>query len=80
MIDIHHSQRDVPGAITLSLCRVQVRESWLAEATANARLIAAAPDLLAALHAFPGFTDDANIGDVWLERCRAAIAKATGAA
>jgi hypothetical protein len=45
---------------------------------ANARLIAAAPDLLDALQAFPGFTDDATAGDAWLEKMRAAIAKATG--
>jgi len=45
---------------------------------ANARLIASAPDLLAALKAFPGFTDDATIGDKWIETMRAAIAKAEG--
>ena len=45
---------------------------------ANARLIAAAPDLLDALQAFPGFTDDATAGDAWLEKMRAAIAKAIG--
>ena len=46
---------------------------------ADARLIAAAPDLLDALQSFPGFTDDAAIGDAWLEKMRAAIAKATEA-
>ena len=45
---------------------------------ANARLIAAAPDLLDALKAFPGFTDDATVGDKWIEQVRAAIAKAEG--
>lgn len=45
---------------------------------ANARLIASAPDLLDALQAFPGFTDDATAGDAWLEKMRAAIAKAIG--
>ena len=45
---------------------------------ANACLIAAAPDLLDALQAFPGFTDDATAGDAWLEKMRAAIAKAIG--
>ena len=45
---------------------------------ANARLIAAAPDLLDALQAFPGFTDDATAGDARLEKMRAAIAKAIG--
>lgn len=48
-IDIEHSQRDVKGAITLSLCRVQARQSWINEAKANAFLIAAAPELLEAL-------------------------------
>ena len=47
---------------------------------ANARLIAAAPDLLDALQAFPGFTDDATAGDAWLEKMRAAITKAGAAA
>jgi len=35
-------------------------------------------DLLEALQSFPGFTDDVLIGDPWLEKMRAAIAKATG--
>ena len=56
-----------------------------AEAEANARLIAAAPELLAALVALMG---EANLGDVYLDDddrakldvARAAIAKATGAA
>lgn len=46
---------------------------------ADAALIAAAPDLLAALQAFPGFTDDASVGDPWIEQMRSAIAKATAA-
>lgn len=33
--------------------------------------------LLAALQAFPGFTDDARVGDPWIEQARAAIAEAT---
>ena len=47
---------------------------------ANARLIAAAPELLEVLKAFPGFIDDATIGDDWIERAWAAIAKAEGRA
>lgn len=35
-------------------------------------------ELLEALQAFPGFTDDAAAGDLWLEKMRAAVAKATG--
>ena len=35
-------------------------------------------ELLEALQAFPGFTDDAAAGDLWLEKMRAVIAKATG--
>ena len=50
------------------------------ETIANARLIAAAPELLEALQTFPGFTDDATVGDAWIEKMRAAIARATGAA
>lgn len=49
MIDIQHSAGQEKGAITLNLCRVQARDSWVDEAEANARLIAAAPELLAAL-------------------------------
>lgn len=45
---------------------------------ADARMIAAAPDMLDALKAFPGFTDDATVGDKWIEQMRAAIAKAEG--
>lgn len=47
-----------------------------AEAEANARLIAATPDLLEALQAVAvGYRDH----DIWLGQVRAAIAKATGA-
>lgn len=35
-------------------------------------------DLLEALQSFPGFTDNVLIGDPWLEKMQAAIAKATG--
>ena len=47
MIDVLHAV-EAPGAITTALCRVQARPSWIAEAEANARLIAAAPALLMA--------------------------------
>lgn len=42
------------------------------------RLHAKYAELLDALQAFPGFTDDATTGDAWLEKMRAAIAKAIG--
>lgn len=57
---------------------------------ANARLIAAAPELLDALHALESFypsteemelSDDYSVSEIdWVELARAAIAKATGAA
>ena len=74
MIDVIHANR-APGAITLALCRVQARQSWLKEAEANARLIAAAPEMLEALE-----TAYYNEGgyQAWKEQVRAAIRKATG--
>jgi hypothetical protein len=33
-------------------------------------------DVVEAVRAFPGFTDDATIGDPWVERVQAAVAKA----
>lgn len=50
------------------------------KALANARLIAAAPDLLEALESFPGFLCGTESGDAWIEQMRAAIAKARGEA
>ena len=47
-IDITHSSNK-PGDITRALCRVQSRITWAAESMANARLIAAAPDMLEVL-------------------------------
>ena len=35
-------------------------------------------ELLESLESFPGFTDDAEIGDPWSERARAAIASVKG--
>lgn len=43
---------------------------------ANASLIKAAPDLLEALKTFPGFLCGIYAGDAWIEKMRAAIAKA----
>lgn len=50
------------------------------EVEANARLIAAAPELLEALESFPGFLCGTESGDAWIEQMRAAIAKARGEA
>jgi hypothetical protein len=51
---------------------------WGAPQEENGALIAAAPELLEALKSFPGFTDDATIGDPWIERVRELIARAEG--
>ena len=45
---------------------------------ANARLIAAAPELLEALQAFVKYADDVNDDSPEFDRASAAIAKATG--
>ena len=65
-----------PDGYTLATCNNVSVGDW----EANARLIAAAPELLEVLKAFPGFIDDATIGDDWIERAWAAIAKAEGRA
>lgn len=48
LIDIRHNGNGI-GAISLNLAHVVARQSWLKEAEANAKLIAAAPELLKAL-------------------------------
>lgn len=48
LIDIRHDNNG-PGAMSLNLAHVVARTSWLKEAEANAKLIAAAPELLEAL-------------------------------
>ena len=79
IISIQHSNND-PGAISMTLAKVTARMTWRSQAEANARLIAAAPDLLDALR---------NISELYDsdEGCRslpeyiaarAAIARATG--
>ena len=47
LIDIRHNSNGI-GAISLNLAHVVARQSWLKEAEANAKLIAAAPELLEA--------------------------------
>ncbi|MDY7559913.1 hypothetical protein QN366_05075 [Pseudomonas sp. CCC3.2] len=51
-----------------------------AEDQADARLITSAPELLAALEAFPGFCSDATDGDAWIEQVRTALSRARGEA
>ena len=83
MIDVLHAV-DSPGAITMALCRVQARQSWIAEAEANANLIAAAPDMLEALRKAVVLLAGACVHSPELgpndtyEAVSAAIAKATG--
>ena len=48
LIDIRHNNNGI-GAISLNLAHVVARQSWLKEAEENAKLIAAAPELLEAL-------------------------------
>jgi len=63
----------------LDSCGVPTVTQW-----ANARLIAAAPELLAALEGLlpmvPGHNEDDTAGRPWLVAARAAIAKARGQA
>ena len=62
------------------VCAIAARPNYPpAQAEADARLIAAAPELLACLQeaAFPGGPSQKQFG-AWLIEARAAIAKATG--
>ncbi len=73
--EVEH-QNKAPGAASLVVARVTCRASWAEEQEANARLIAAAPDLLAACQV--AFDQTCSVGRAkdW-EQLRAAIAKAT---
>lgn len=75
MIDVLHDN-NTKGAITQALCRVQARDSWISEAEANARLIAAAPDLLEALRDM--MSNRECLSDATIAFAIAAIEKATG--
>lgn len=76
LIDIRHNNNE-PGAISLNLAHVVARLSWLKEAEANARLIAAAPELLEALLDALHTYDKHGEYSEW-DFARAAIAKALG--
>ena len=65
-----------------TVCQVRPGEAdddLPAQTEANARLITAAPDLLAALQALLEAIGGEESTDIWCEDARAAIAKATGA-
>ena len=64
-------------------CVASVREELLGEVEANARLIAAAPELLACLDVVKGWLitmkeADLIVGDIMLDKVKTAIAKAKG--
>lgn len=84
MIDIRHSDNGI-GAISLNLAHVVARQSWLKEAEANAKLIAASPSLLSSLQHLVEVYDSED-GKQWtttskkaaIAEARAAIDKALG--
>lgn len=84
MIDIRHNDNGI-GAISLNLAHVVARQSWLKEAEANAKLIAASPDILSALQHLVEVYDSED-GKQWttaskkaaIAEARAAIDKALG--
>jgi hypothetical protein len=78
------SIKDAQGELIAQVCAFDdgVGNDYLAETTANARLMAAAPDLLAALQGMIEYFVDGSIDDYsdteTMQAARAAIAKATG--
>ena len=80
LIDIRHNNNGI-GAISLNLAHVVARQSWLKEAEANAKLIAAAPELLEALQKMVSKAYKQNWNDAYpeeLQSAQAAINKALG--
>lgn len=80
LIDIRHENNE-PGAMSLNLAHVVARQSWLKEAEANAKLIAAAPELLEALQKMVSKAYKQNWNDAYpeeLQSAQAAINKALG--
>ena len=81
-IHIRHNNNE-PGAMSLNLAHVTARSSWAREAEANARFIAAAPELLEALQlAVKAMKEGRNVTyPEWygvINKAHAAIAKALG--
>jgi hypothetical protein len=76
-VHVLHGQMG-PGVASRTIARVTVRDSWRTEQEANARLIAAAPELLKELEHAVRWFDQLNPADI--ARYRAVIAKATGSA
>jgi hypothetical protein len=73
-IDVKHTDVHSPGAASEVVAKVTCRVSWADQQKANARLIAAAPDLLDALELL------LHDRTPWTIKCaEEAIAKATGA-
>jgi len=77
-VSVRHGDASI-GAASWDVARVTVRQTWRDQQIANAHLIAAAPDLLAALQAFADEIVPNNPNDPLWINARAAIAKATGA-
>ena len=71
-INIVHPHKK-KGSITRVLCRVQSRDSWIAESQANARLMAAAWDMLEVLKDVHPYI----VGDAMRLRVRKLILAAT---
>jgi hypothetical protein len=79
-VDVVH-QSNVIGAASRTICRVTVRDTWLDEQLANARLIAAAPELLAFAQEFlTDYQSEDGMDSMkrYAAKAHAAIAKATG--
>ena len=71
----------VANGVQIRSQRDQIAKVWMmrsGEGNANARLIAASPDLLEALQAFVKYAEDCNDDSHELDKARAAIAKARG--
>ena len=79
-IEIFHPDKSVKPPFYPCEIATIASDRDTAKAKANARLIAAAPELLEALQAFVKYADDVNDDSPELDRARSAIAKATGGA